>query len=132
MQATAVMATALLDTMGDGAYEVKDGELYKGDINLSQNADFFDTLKQQSGYNATLFYGDTRYVTTLTDENGNKQLQTKASDIVVNEVQKNENEYKNDSTDVLEVRYVSYYIPVYQTGTNDITGMLFIGRQQCF
>lgn len=128
MQATAVMAGALLDSLGGGEYEVKDGELYKGDVNLSQDADFLDTLKQKSGYDATLFYGDTRYLTTLTDENGNRQLNTKVSGTVVDEVLTKGNEYKSNNADVLGVRYVCYYIPIYQTGTADIAGMLFVGK----
>ena len=67
MQATAVMASTLLDAIDTGNYQVKDGSLYKGDDNLSENADFFDALKEKSGYDATLFYGDMRYLTTLKD-----------------------------------------------------------------
>lgn len=128
MQGTAVMTDYLLDSLGDGDYQLKDGELYKGNFNLSQNVDFLDTLKEKSGYDATLFYGDTRYLTTLKDESGNRQLQTKASDTVVNEVLEKGNEYQNSNTDVLGVRYVCYYIPVYQTGTEEIVGMLFVGK----
>ncbi|MGN0350618.1 MAG: methyl-accepting chemotaxis protein [Roseburia sp.] len=128
MQGTAAMVSSLLDSLGNGDYKVKDGELYKGDTNLSQNSDFLNTLKETSGYDATLFYGDTRYLTTLTDENGNKQLHTKASDAVVNEVLNKGNDYQSNNIDVLGVRYVGYYIPIYQTDSADIVGMLFIGK----
>lgn len=128
MQGAAAMVSCLLDSLGNGEYEVKDGELYKGDTNLSQNSGFLNTLKEKSGYDATLFYGDTRYLTTLTDESGNKQLNTKASDTVVNEVLNRGNNYKSDSIDVLGVRYIGYYIPIYQTGSTDVAGMLFIGK----
>lgn len=128
MQATAVMGTALLDTLGNGEYQVKDGSLYKGEFNLSENEDFFDTLKEKSGYDATLFFGDTRYLTTLTDASGNRQIGTQASGTVVDEVLGKENEYQNNNVDVLGVRYVGYYVPVYQTGTSDVAGMLFVGK----
>ena len=128
MQGTAVMTNYWLDSIGDGEYQLKGDELYKGDFNLSQNVDFLDSLKDKSGYDATLFYGDTRYLTTLKDDNGNRQLQTKASDAVIDEVLKKGNEYQSSNTDVLGTRYVCYYVPVYQPGTEEIVGMLFIGK----
>ena len=128
MHATAVMASTVLDSIGNGTYQVKDDNLYKGDINLSQDEGFLDNLKEKSGYDATLFFGDTRYLTTLTDEKGNRQLNTKASDALINEVLKGGNDYQNDDVDVLGTRYACYCIPIYQTGSNDIVGMLFIGK----
>ena len=128
MHATAVMASTVLDSIGNGTYQVKDDNLYKGDINLSQDEGFLDNLKEKSGYDATLFFGDTRYLTTLTDEKGNRQLNTKASDALINEVLKGGNDYQNDDVDVLGTRYACYCIPIYQTGSNDIVGLLFIGK----
>ena len=128
MHATAVMASTVLDSIGNGTYQVKDDNLYKGDINLSQDEGFLDNLKEKSGYDATLFFGDTRYLTTLTDEKGNRQLNTKASDALINEVLKGGNDYQNDDVDVLGTRYACYCSPIYQTGSNDIVGMLFIGK----
>ncbi len=128
MHATAVMASTLLDSIGNGTYQVKDDNLYKGDINLSQDEGFLDNLKEKSGYDVTLFFGDTRYLTTLTDEKGNRQLNTKASDALINEVLKGGNDYQNDDVDVLGTRYACYCIPIYQTDSNDIVGMLFIGK----
>ena len=55
-------------------------------------------------------------------------MQTKASETVISEVLEKGNEYQDDNTDVLGVRYVCDYIPVYQTGTEEIVGMLFIGK----
>ena len=128
MHATAVMASTVLDSIGNGTYQVKDDNLYKGDINLSQDEGFLDNLKEKSGYDATLFFGDTRYLTTLTDEKGNRPLNTKASDALINEVLKGGNDYQNDDVDVLGTRYACYCIPIYQTDSNDIVGMLFIGK----
>ena len=85
-------------------------------------------MKERSGYDASLFYGDTRYVTTLTDESGNKQVNTKASDTAINTVLKSGKEYHDSNIDILGTRYVGCYSPIYQTGTKDIIGMLFIGK----
>ena len=129
MQATAVMANTLLDTLGNGGeYQVKDGDLYVGETNLSQNTVFLDTIKEKSGYDITVFFGDTRYLTTLVDEDGNRQIYTKASGAPVSEVLNQGKEYENDNIDVLGSRYAGYYIPLCQTGTKNVVGMLFIGK----
>lgn len=60
MQATAIMTNTLLDSINKEAYEIKNNEIYKGDFNLSQNSDFLNTVKEKSGYDVSLFYGDTR------------------------------------------------------------------------
>lgn len=128
IQATAVVTSSLLEALGEGEYQVKDGDLYKGDTDLSENMAVLDELKQKSGYDVTVFFGDTRYLTTLTDAGGNRQLNTKAADTVVDEVLKKGNEYQSDDTDVLGVTYVCSYFPIYQTGTNEVVGMLFLGQ----
>lgn len=128
MQATAIAITSLLDTLDDGEYQVKDGELYKGDVNLSKDTAFFNSLKEKSGFDATFFFGDTRYLTTLTDTDGKQALHTKASDTIISEVLEKGNEYQSNDTDIFGVRYVCYYLPVYQPGTKDIAGILFLGE----
>ena len=84
LEATTILAENLLGESGEGEYQIKDGELYKGDdTNLSEEEALLDYVKQQTGYDLTLFYGDTRYLTTITDENGERQLGTKASDEII-------------------------------------------------
>lgn len=87
LEATTILAENLLGESGEGEYQIKDGELYKGDdTNLSEQEALLDYVKQQTGYDLTLFYGDTRYLTTITDENGERQLGTKASDEIIETV----------------------------------------------
>ncbi|MCI6243920.1 MAG: methyl-accepting chemotaxis protein [Agathobacter sp.] len=129
MQATAVMVNTLLNTLGnEGEYQLRDQSLYVGEANLSEDTGILDTLKDKSGYDVTLFYGDTRYLTTIVDENGNRQLNTKASGPVISAVLDQGKEYESDNIDILGTRYAGYYIPIYQTGTSDVIGMLFVGK----
>ena len=39
-------------------------------INLTENLSVIDSIKEKTGIESTLFYGDTRYITTVCDENG--------------------------------------------------------------
>ncbi|MBQ8315319.1 MAG: cache domain-containing protein, partial [Lachnospiraceae bacterium] len=73
LSATAVSVTNTLNYAGTGDYGLNDaGELVKGDFNLSKNAGFADRIKEESGVEVSVFYGDKRYVTTIKDENGNR------------------------------------------------------------
>ena len=129
MHATAVAVSDLLVASGEGEYQIKDGALYKGDdVNLSEETELVDDLKQRSGYDVTLFYGDTRYLTTITDKNGERQIGKKASQEVIETVLNQGKDYQKRDVDVLGERYIGYYIPLYQDGTSDVVGMIFIGE----
>ena len=131
LQATATMAEMLLDSIGHAGdkFELRDGTLYKGDINLTEDEEFLDPIKESSGYDITFFFGDTRYLTTFKDSTGKREVGTKASENIIDEVLKNGNEYKSNNTDVMGIRYACCYIPVYQTGSEDVVGMIFVGRE---
>lgn len=129
MQSTAIVTNTLLDSINKDAYEIKNNEIYKGDINLSQNSDFLNQIKEKSGYDISLFYGDTRYLTTIKNSKGESLKNSKASDDIVNKVLNNKSDYQSDDISIFDERYVGYYSPVYNTGTKEIAGMLFIGKK---
>ncbi|MGN0408078.1 MAG: methyl-accepting chemotaxis protein [Bacteroides sp.] len=129
MQATTVAVSNLLEASAEGNYQIKNGELYKGDkVKLSDKIEIIDDIKKRSGYDVTVFYGDTRYLTTITNEKGERQIGTKASDEVIEKVLKQGNDYQNRNIDILGKRYIGYYMPLYQEGTSQIAGMVFIGE----
>lgn len=133
MQATAVTVNNLLSVSGNGKYQVKDGKLYKGEnFNLADETDILDDIKNRSGYDITIFYGDTRYLTTITDENGKRQTGTKASAEIVETVLKQGKDYQNRQIEVLGKNYIGYYMPLYQDGTSDIAGMIFLGEDYSY
>ena len=130
LEATTILAENLLGESGEGEYQIKDGELYKGDdTNLSEEEALLDYVKQQTGYDLTLFYGDTRYLTTIMDENGERQLGTKASDDIIETVLNQGKTYNDNNIDVLGKRYIGHYMPLYQDGSSEIIGMVFLGEE---
>lgn len=130
LEATTILAENLLGESGEGEYQIKDGELYKGDdTNLSEEEALLDYVKQQTGYDLTLFYGDTRYLTTIMDENGERQLGTKASDDIIETVLNQGKTYNDNNIDVLGKRYIGHYMPLYQDGSSEIVGMVFLGEE---
>lgn len=86
-----------------------------------------DYIKEQTGFDITYFHGDTRFLTTIRDGNGNRQSGTKASDIVINTVLGQGKDYKDDNIDILGTRYIGYYVPVYGDDSSTPTGMTFLG-----
>lgn len=130
MQAASMLVIELVNAESDGDYGIKNDQLYKGDtLNLSTQNELVDSIKKQSGYDVTLFFGDTRYLTTIEDENGNRKVGTTASAEITEHVLKNGENYQSTNTDILGERYVSYYTPLYQPSTNEIVGMLFLGEK---
>ncbi|MCR5387770.1 MAG: methyl-accepting chemotaxis protein [Lachnospiraceae bacterium] len=107
-----------------------DGILYKGgDIIMDEIEGNIDALHAQTGVDYTLFYGDTRYLTTIckagTDE---KLIGTKASDAVINDVLKGGNEWSSTTLNIEGLPYYGYYVPL-KNSDGSIAGMVFTGRE---
>jgi methyl-accepting chemotaxis protein len=79
-------------------------------INLSDNG-FLDSLKQQTGYQYTIFNDDTRVSTTLYDEHNQRLVGTKASNAVLKTVKEGKSTYSH-VVKLSGVEYTAKYIPL--------------------
>lgn len=86
----------------------------------------FDTYKKNYDIDCTLFVGDTRRVTSVVGEDGQKAIGTQASEEVINTVLKNGQPYFSDNTKVAGKAYFVYYTPI-KDDTGAIVGMFFTG-----
>lgn len=111
--------------MIEGDYSLKDGVVYKGDTALTD--ELLDKINKSDGVHMTIFYGDTRYLTSIKDPNGNKIVGTKASDEVIDSVLKNGQAYISEDVDIQGVRYFATYEPL--KNGNEVVGMIFIGLE---
>ena len=68
-------------------------------------------------------------MTTLKDESGKREINTKMSSEVYDTLKKGE-EYFATNIDVLGTDYYGYYVPLYQPGTKEVAGSVFCGRTQ--
>lgn len=127
------IAKALRETYtetGDrGAFSMDGETLKKGSETLSGNYELIDNLKAEQDVELSLFYGDTRILTTLTDESGKREINTQLSDAVYKELQSG-NDYYSDDLELFGKPYSGYYVPLYQPGTDEIIGSIFCGRSQ--
>lgn len=102
------------------------GEVYKGEMAVSGAYDIVDALHESTGYEYTLFYGDTRVTTSLTDvKTGDRLVGTKAGDAVIKAVLENGEEYSDTNVTINNEGYYAYYIPIMQNGS--VIGMAFSG-----
>lgn len=126
LRATGYTLLKTFDATHNGNYWLSGGRLYKGGRNLSESYDIVDYIKEQTEIECTLFYGDTRYMTTVLDENGDRMLMTQCSDTVKEIVLKQGNTYFAKNIDIGGRDYYGFYIPIEQNGK--FVGMIFTGK----
>lgn len=125
--ATAKAVLAAYDQNTGNYFENSNGDVWKGAYNVSLSSSFIDDIKQKTGIEITLFYGDKRLVTTLTDKNGKRITGTDAGEFLVKNVLEDGNDVFTNRVLVEDEYYFGYYIPVYQNNSDEIVGMIFAG-----
>lgn len=126
LKATGYTLLETFNALNTGTYRLSGDILYKGGTKLRENLDIIDYVKEQTDIDCTLFYGDTRYMTTIFDESGNRMLMTQCSDTVKEIVLEQGNTYFAKNIDIGGQDYYGYYIPIEQKG--EIIGMMFTGK----
>lgn len=116
--------------MGDGAdFTMSGNTLKKGNETLSENYELIDKLKQEREVELSVFYGDTRVLTTLKDASGKREINTKMSKEIYDTIQRGES-YFSEDLELFGVPYSGYYVPLYQPGSDKVVGSIFCGRSQ--
>jgi len=124
-----IAANSLYNTyslVAPGDYELKDGVLMKGEQQIEGDYKIVDALKESYGMEITLFYGDERKLTTITDEAGNRVVGTKANPETVHWVLETGRKYFSEKVEINGENYFGYYIPVLNKDKS-IVGMAFAG-----
>lgn len=119
-------ADYFLKSKYNGDYYVKDGELYAGDNLISEDTEFLDSLKDNFGVEATIFYGNIRYMTTILDSNGKRLVGTEQKDENIVDTVFKGNIYTSDAVIINNEQYYGIYIPLYNN-KNEVCGMVFSG-----
>ena len=125
METTAYVISNTLDRFYPGDYSLARSDtlvgLMKGDTLLDE--DFFESLKEDTDNDLTIFYGDIRYVTTVIDAEGKSMQGTKISTVVKKAVMEEDSAgfYRNVS--IGDRLYFAYYLPLHDSG-GTVVGML--------
>ena len=127
LKAVAVSVNNSYNALVDGDWELIDGVLCKGGEPVDNT--LIDGIGKQNGIEITLFYGDTRYLTTLKDDSGKRIVGTKVGSKITEDVLKNGREYINESISIKNKEYYVLYMPL-TNSDGSIVGMLFIGQER--
>lgn len=127
LEAVAVSVNNSYNALVDGDWELIDGVLCKGGEPVDNT--LIDGIGKQNGIEITLFYGDTRYLTTLKDDSGKRIVGTKVGSKITEDVLKNGREYINESISIKNKEYYALYMPL-TNSDGSIVGMLFIGQER--
>lgn len=132
MEATALAVRDIFEISNEGQYHIDEkGDLWKGSsLDISKATDITDHIKDNTDMEVTVFWGDTRILTSIVNDKGERQINTKASEEVIEKVLKNGETYQDRNVDIFGRKYIVCYIPVYQSGTDGIIGMIFLGTLQ--
>ena len=116
-------------SMNHGEFHVEGESLWRGDYNITEDTSLLDLIKEKTGMVASIYYGDTRYLTSLTDHDGKAALYSKAEPEIVEKVLKGGEEYVDRSVKLYGDKYFAIYMPFYESEqqTGDPVGMVFIG-----
>lgn len=102
------------------------GNLFKGDTNLSQKQDGMDKFTDDNDADLAIFMGVDCKVTSLRDSNNKRMLSLKADEKVWETVQKG-NTYSSSHIDIDGTDYTGVYIPL-KNFSGSIVGMMFSGQ----
>lgn len=128
LSATCASVAALFYNCAEGDYtENEAGEVLKGSRVLSTDEKMLDGIAESSQYDVTLFYGDTRKITTILDDSKKRLVGTKAGDAVIDKVLKGGEELFIEGINIQGQDYYGYYMPLYQSDGKTIAGMVFAG-----
>ncbi|MCR5716277.1 MAG: diguanylate cyclase [Lachnospiraceae bacterium] len=123
---TAAFLEVSLDRMYDGNYqmvEVNEGKALafnKGDDRLSGEYPLLDQYKASTEQEISIFYKDTRVLTTLTDGEGNRLTGTVAHAKIVNDVLSEDHEAFYTNVEINGEEYYAYYRPLYNETQEDL------------
>lgn len=115
-----------LTVQGDYSYENR--RLLKGNINIT-DSDMLYRIKENAQTDMTIFWQDTRVLTTVKDDYGILAVGTKASPEVLENVLEKGEQYFSNNVDVNGIHYIGYYTPLINSD-DTVVGMVFAGKQQ--
>ena len=128
LEAIANLEYAGICVAAGNSFSIDTGELInRNTLNITANTDMVDMISEDCGVEISVFYDSVRYMTTIVDEEGNRQIGTEASAEAVEAVLNNNEHFFSENVDVLGEEYYGYYIPIYNMNSEIPTGMVFAG-----
>lgn len=124
------------DMFYPGDYSLKRGttasgkttyDLVKGDSVITQEYAFLDRLKEETGIDVSIFYQDTRILTTICNALNQRFVGTSAHPLILEDVLIGGEAHFYHKAIINEVPYFAYYAPLCNSN-GEIVGMVFVGK----
>ncbi|MBR5407124.1 MAG: diguanylate cyclase [Lachnospiraceae bacterium] len=123
-----VAVLAAYDVSYEGDYNVMivDGvvEFYKGDTFLSNDHTLLDNIKEDTDVDISMFFYDTRVLTTITDGDGNRFINTGANATILNTVVGKRTSSFYNNVYIGNGKYFAYYMPIISKDGLTCLGMI--------
>lgn len=119
-----------LDNKYPGDWEEKDGLLYKGNQLVNENFDMVDEIAEITEGTVTIFQGDTRITTNVKLPDGERAINTQASDIVIQTTLEEGENYYGEADVAGELTQTAYQ-PIKDV-SGHIIGMWYVGESQAY
>jgi methyl-accepting chemotaxis protein len=117
----------IIDVTYPGAWNVKEGQLFKGSTKINDNTEIVDKIGRLTNDTVTIFLNDTRVTTNVMRE-GKRAVGTQASQAVVDKVLKGGELFLGEA-EVVGVRYQTAYTPIKDSAGKTI-GMFYVGASK--
>ncbi len=130
LENVASCALLALDTKYPGDYALIGEDAYhltKGDSIITNDNSILDQIKKDTGVETTLFYQDTRILTTIYGEDSKRIVGTGANPTVIEDVLQGGKPTFYSNMLINDTKYFSYYAPLYNSD-GSIVGMIYAGK----
>lgn len=120
---------SMLEEMDEGeySYDSENNLFYKGETLITDNA-FWNIQNENADMRHTIFWGDTRILSDVTDDDGESVVGSKLTDSSIESAVKKDGIYSANNVLIYGTRYSVCYYPIKNSG--EIVGMVFTGVNQ--
>lgn len=128
--AATVLATYDFVYPGEYVAALEDGKvvLYKGDVRISDDFTLVDRIKDAKALEISIFMMDTRLVTSLKDENGDRLVGSVAANRIISGVYDNASSQFYDNVSIANQLYYAYYEPIMSVDGTECLGMVGVAK----
>lgn len=128
LTATTNVILDCLNTTVRGDYAYESGMLLKGEMNITDSTMLYH-VKEKSQIDTTVFWQDTRILSTVSNEYGVSAVGTKASRDVIEAVLERGECYYSTNLNINGTPYIGYYVPM-ENVDHTVVGMVFAGKSK--
>lgn len=117
----------MYDSVNTGKYHYMSGELYKGGTQITGNYLKIDAIKEDTGFDISLYYEGKIVCTTIIDGAGNRYEEIDADPVIYEKVFGNGEVYLDSNVVINDTTYIGCFVPVYEGNKINRAGMAFAG-----